>query len=76
MVFNALLSTFPGEAADLKQLLWETADKKGLGIGKVMPGLRLALTGAGGGPDLMEIMLILGADETSNRIQTAIKNLN
>ena len=73
---NALLSTFPGEAADLKQLLWETADKKGLGIGKVMPGLRLALTGAGGGPDLMEIMLILGADETSNRIQTAIKNLN
>jgi glutamyl-tRNA synthetase len=61
---------------DTKQLLWEEADKKGLGIGKVMPGLRLAMAGANIGPDLMGIIKIFGAEETSNRINRAVKNLN
>ncbi|MGW8122197.1 glutamate--tRNA ligase [Roseivirga echinicomitans] len=44
-------------------------------IGRVMPALRLALTGAGGGPDLMEIISILGTEETNARINKAIEVL-
>ncbi|WP_421987652.1 glutamate--tRNA ligase [Roseivirga sp.] len=44
-------------------------------LGKVMPALRLALTGQGGGPDLMAIMSILGPKEVVDRINKAIQAL-
>lgn len=72
---DSLEQDFPGNQDDLKQRLWETANSNDLGIGKVMPGLRLALTGSGGGPDLMDIMLILDQQETVNRIRKAIERL-
>ena len=50
-------------------------DKANWGFGKIMPGLRLALTGVGKGPDLMMIMEILGRDETSKRLSNAINKL-
>jgi glutamyl-tRNA synthetase len=40
-----------------------------------MPGLRLALTGAAGGPDLMQIISILGPNETAERIEYAIQTI-
>jgi glutamyl-tRNA synthetase len=49
--------------------------KDGTGLGKVMPGLRLALTGAAGGPDLMQIISILGPKETAERIEYAIDTI-
>lgn len=64
------------QASEAKQLLWETADAAGMSIGKVMPGLRLALTGFGGGPDLMDIMQILGIGEVRARIQKASEHLS
>ena len=45
-------------------------------IGKVMQALRVALTGEGGGPDLMRIISILGPSECSNRLRTAIEILD
>ena len=71
-----LEKSFSNQQEELKQLLWETADRNGMGIGKVMPGLRLALTGSGGGPDLMDIMLVLGQEESVSRIRKAIDRLN
>ncbi len=65
-----------GSVDDTKQMLWQVADAQGLGIGKVMPGLRLAMTGYNGGPDLMNIIKILGAGETSKRIRQARTALN
>ena len=50
-------------------------EKAEWGFGKIMPGLRLALTGAGKGPDLMMIMELLGKQETLNRLTTAIDKL-
>ena len=44
-------------------------------LGKIMPALRLALTGAGGGPDLMDIISILGSKESATRIRKAIEVL-
>lgn len=44
-------------------------------LGRVMPALRLALTGQAGGPDLMAIISILGPQEVVSRIQRAIQNI-
>lgn len=44
-------------------------------FGKVMPSLRLALTGQAGGPDLMEIISILGPKEVKERIELAIRKI-
>lgn len=41
-------------------------------IGKVMPGLRMALVGGIPGPDLMTTMFILGKDSTKSRINNTL----
>ncbi len=58
------------------QLLADQLDKVSWGFGKILPGLRLALTGVGKGPDLMKIMEILGNVETIRRLNNAITNLS
>jgi glutamyl-tRNA synthetase len=63
------------EPMDAKNLLIGILEIRGMGLGKVMPGLRLALTGANGGPDLMEIIVILGPKEAANRIDYAVKTI-
>ena len=73
---DKLSSSLVESADDTKQLLLEVANEKELGIGKVMPGLRLAMTGSGGGPDLMGIIKVLGAEESSKRIHNAVLALN
>ena len=44
----------------------------GIKMGKVMPGLRMALVGGIAGPDLMTTMMILGKDQTRSRINNTI----
>lgn len=63
------------DAGVAQQLLKEKLEQVEWSLGKIMPGLRLALTGAGKGPDLMKIMEILGRRETSDRLNTAIERL-
>ncbi len=46
------------------------------GMGKVMQPLRMVLTGKAGGPDLMQIIEILGPKESSIRIYNAIDRLD
>ncbi len=58
-----------------KEHFEKTVNELELGFGKVMPGLRLALTGQGGGPDLMGILAVLGVEESIKRIDTAIKTI-
>lgn len=43
-----------------------------IGLGKVMPMLRIALTGGEPGPQLPEIMYIIGAEETKKRVDTLL----
>ncbi|GIV39983.1 MAG: glutamate--tRNA ligase [Thermonema sp.] len=63
------------DGAAMKQLLEETATAQGVKIGKVMPALRLAITGQMAGPDLVEILDILGKEEVVKRLQYAIDTL-
>ena len=59
-------------AASLESKVKEWITKEGIGMGKVMQPLRLALVGELKGPDLFVIVELLGKKETVNRIKKAI----
>lgn len=48
---------------------------KGVGFGKVMQPLRLALVGAMQGPDVFEIIFMIGKAETVQRIENMVQTL-
>ena len=58
-----------------KSILEKVTSELGIGIGKILQATRLAITGVGGGPDLMMIMEIIGKDEVVSRIKTALQTL-
>ncbi|MCO6359715.1 glutamate--tRNA ligase [Roseivirga pacifica] len=60
---------------EAKTVLTDYLAKDETPLGRVMPALRLALTGQGGGPDLMEIISILGPTEVAARIDLAISSI-
>lgn len=56
---------------EARELLMSYLSEDETPLGRVMPALRLALTGEAGGPDLMAIIEILGPKEVITRIQRA-----
>jgi glutamyl-tRNA synthetase len=63
------------DASAAKQSLEEATGQSGINAGKIMQAMRLAITGVGGGPDLMKIMEIIGKNEVQRRIAFALKTL-
>lgn len=63
-------------SAPIRQQFEQIVARNEIGFGRVMPALRLAITGEGSGPDLMEVMEIIGKNETISRIEFAINHLN
>ena len=51
-------------------------EEKELGMGKLLPALRISLTGIGMGPSLFDIASLLGKEETIKRIQNALEKIN
>ncbi len=75
-LFVTYIKKLQNPSAELfKEQLEKTVNELELGFGKVMPGLRLALTGQSGGPDLMGILAVLGVEESVKRIEVAIKTI-
>lgn len=76
----AVLSAFADAIAATKNLtadqarttLDETASKLGVKTGQVLQVLRVSLTGESSGPDLMLTIEILGGQEASKRIRSAV----
>lgn len=66
----------PYDAATLKSVLSDMVESRGLGFGKLMLPLRLAVSGSGGGPDLFETLELLGRDEVDARIRQALHALS
>lgn len=56
----------------IKDTISRICNDLGVKIGKVMPGLRMALVSGIAGPDLMTTMSILGKDQTKLRISNSI----
>jgi glutamyl-tRNA synthetase len=67
--------TEPFDSTAAKALLEQTADSLGIKLGKVTQAVRLAVTGLGAGPDLMEVFAILGPKEVAKRIRFALQTL-
>lgn len=80
---SGLLSAYIGaiealpafEANALKSALMAVIESAGVGMGKLMLPVRIAVTGLGGGPDLFQTMQLLGRDEVVARLNTAIEKL-
>ncbi len=60
-------------ADELKRILTEIVEAEGVGFGKLMMPLRVAVTGAGSGPDLFETLELLGRDEVLGRLDRALQ---
>jgi len=67
---NEISSFVPDE---IEKAFSEFLEQKELGIGSVMPNLRLLLTGVGMGPSVFEIAALLGKEETLSRIDTGLE---
>lgn len=59
---------------NIKQDLHDFAENKGVGMGKVMMPLRLALVGELKGPDVPDIVELVGKEESIARISNAVNN--
>ncbi len=59
-------------ADEIKHALSSELEKAGIKMGKIMQMLRVALTGANAGPDLMLSMEIMGKDEVIERLNRAL----
>lgn len=71
------LESYNGEynAEKAKEILNESAENQEIKLGKVMQAVRLSVTGAGAGPDLMQTFAILGKAEVTKRIKFALDNI-
>ena len=51
------------------------AEEQGIGAGKLIHPIRLAVTGRGMGPGLFELLAVIGKSESIRRMDHAIQNL-
>lgn len=60
---------------DYERVLRETAESLGIGAGKLIHPLRLAVSGVSGGPGLFDIFDVIGQKEVVERIKTAVEKI-
>ncbi len=64
------------EAPYIKEAFMKIIENKKIKIGKILPLLRVAITGLGSGPDISHIIEILGKKEALERLDTFIEIYN
>jgi len=73
---DAIYAATDYSAPTLKSILTEMVESRGLGFGKLMLPVRIAVTGMGFGPDLFETLALLGKQEVHTRLNTALDKLS
>lgn len=71
---SVILKTEADSAETLRTAIKDWITFKDIGFGKVMMPLRLALVGALQGPDVFDIMFMIGKDEAIKRIEIAVNS--
>jgi glutamyl-tRNA synthetase len=71
-VRDALSSMEPWGPAEVERVLRETAEQLGVGFGKVVHPLRLALVGSSASPGIDQVVALLGREAVGRRIDAAI----
>jgi len=74
-ILNQVTSISDFSAAKLHENIKSWITSNDIGFGKVMMPLRLALVGSLQGPDVFEIMSLIGKEETLKRVENLIKTL-
>ncbi|MCZ8215479.1 MAG: glutamate--tRNA ligase, partial [Cyclobacteriaceae bacterium] len=70
------IKALPAIDANLAKTTLESVTANlGIGTGKILQALRLSITGAGAGPDLMMVMEIVGKEEVVKRLDFALQTL-
>lgn len=62
-------------AENIKKVISEYAEKNEIGFGKIMNPLRITLTGGSYGPDLFQMMEILGKEASLKRIRKGVERI-
>lgn len=70
----AALSNF--DPITLEQTFKDFLEEKQVGMGAVLPNLRLLITGEGMGPGMFEIMELIGKEESISRMENSLKRLS
>ncbi len=77
---KTLMDSFSGassfDAATLDAIFKSFLESNGLGMGAILPNLRLIITGEGMGPGMFDIMALLGKDECMSRMLKGIDTLS
>ncbi len=73
-VKQIVLHTDEFTVSNLQHRLKAWINEEAIGFGKVMMPLRIALVGSLQGPDVFEIMFLIGKNETVNRINSLLEN--
>ncbi len=66
------LSERPWEAEELEAGIRALAEQEGVGLGRVIHPLRLAVTGLGSSPGIFDVLTVLGRERTLDRLDRAI----
>jgi len=74
-LLQRLDATDPHLPVEYHQILEELVRQRGIGFGKIGQPLRLALTGTLGGPDLADIMAVIGKDEVKRRVEAFMERV-
>ena len=69
----ASLIDFTSESLEERTKQWLM--EKGIGIGAIMPVIRILLTGSMAGPAVFEIAALLGKEESINRLKTGLPEI-
>jgi glutamyl-tRNA synthetase len=69
------LSNSPWEEAALEERVRSLAEEAGVGAGKVIQPLRVALTGRQNSPGIFEVLVLLGRDRALARIEEALARI-
>lgn len=70
------LETSDWTASKLHDVVETFMQAAGQGIGKIMPQLRLAVSGEAGGPDLFPMLELIGREVTVRRLRKAVATIN
>ncbi len=70
-----LLETVEFTPEALETLIRETAEQRGVGAGKIIHPIRLALTGASASPSLFDMMALLGRETCLRRLRRALEQI-
>jgi len=72
---DQVLAATPWNEGALEDALRARAQDMGIGAGKLIHPLRVALTGRGNSPGIFEVLVLLGADRARARVSEALRTL-